>query len=437
MKAKLKALYGHFQDDSLFRNSFYLMAATGTMAGFGFVFWMMVARTYSPEQVGIASTLISAMNFISYVALLGFNSTFVHFLPKSRNRNSQVNTGLILVGVAAVLVTTLYALVAPLLAPKLGVLHTQWYFFVGYVVLVTGSAVNLATDSIFIAFRAAKYNFLVDGLVASITQVSLPLALVAFGSFGIFASQGAGVTLAMCVSIFLLIKKFGYRPKVIIDKKVLSELFHFSAGNYIANLFNILPTMVLPFVVLNKLGPEAAGYYYLSFMMATLLFTVAYAVSQSLFAEGSYGEIRLRSLVKRSVLILSAIMIPASVFLGAVGPYILKLFGKGYSSNSQQLMMVLAASGIFVAAFVLGGVLLRITKQITQLIIANIFYAVSITVIALVFTGRGLAWAGVAWAAGHALTAGLMFVFLYVWQRRRIRAVQVPQLADEPNKFYR
>ncbi|HXH27171.1 MAG TPA: oligosaccharide flippase family protein, partial [Candidatus Acidoferrum sp.] len=282
--------------DSLLLNSFFLFLSTATMAGFGFIFWLLVAHFYPPSLVGVASTLISAMNFIAYLALLGFDTTFIKFLPGSQRRSEQIDTGLLLVGGAALLAATGYAFIAPRLAPGLHVLSDHWYFMVGYVFLVTGAAVNLVTDSIFIAYRSAKYNFFIDGLTASSLQVVLPMALVGLGAYGVFAASGAAAFIAMLVSIVVLMRRFGYQPRLAINRTILREVARYSFINYIANLLNVVPTLVLPLIIINKLGTAAAGYYYLAFMMATLLYTIAHTLSQAMLAEGSYDEAALKPL---------------------------------------------------------------------------------------------------------------------------------------------
>jgi len=95
------------------------------------------------------------MNVMAYISLLGVNSTFIRFLPRSKTRNQQINTGLILVILASIIVAAAFAIFAPLyFAPKLNVLHTNLAFGLTFVVLCIGNSVNLVTDSIFIAYRA-------------------------------------------------------------------------------------------------------------------------------------------------------------------------------------------------------------------------------------------------------------------------------------------
>ena len=419
MRDKAKALFS----ETLYRNSLYLMLATGTMAVLGFAFWLVVAHLYPPQQVGVASTLISAMNFIANLSLLGLNSTLIRFLPTAKNRNEQIDTSLMLVALAGGVSSLIFAVASPYFAPKLGLLHQPLFGF-GFVVLCISAAVNLITDSIFIAYRSSGYNLFVDGLLGSGTQLLLPVALVALGAYGIFAGQGIAAVVAMGFSIYFLVKKFKYVPRPKLERSVLRHLRYYSLRSYSAGLLNIAPTIILPIIILNRLGAAAAGYYYLAYMMANTLFAVAYAVAQALFAEGSYGDKQLRGLLKRSAIFLGALMIPASAAMALVGPYVLEVFGHTYGTHGREVIIVLASAGPFMAAYSLGAAILNIAKQMRALILINLLDAVVVCTLALVWVHRGLAWVAGAWVVGHAAAALLTFVILGVqyWRQRAASA---------------
>jgi O-antigen/teichoic acid export membrane protein len=418
MKRAITSLY----NETLFRNSVYLMLSTGTMSVFGFVFWIIVAHNYRPDQVGVAAALIAAMNFITYFALLGFNSTFIRFLLKSKSQSEHINTGLLLVGAAAIVASSCFVLVGPAFAPKLGLLHHHILYGCGYIVLTTLATLNLITDSIYIAYRHAGYNFIIDGLIGSGTQLLLPLALVFLGAYGIYAAQGLAAGAAFAISIVFLVKKFLYRPKLRISRPVLREVVRYSSSNYLASLLNTAPTIIVPIIVLDKLGAAATGYYYLAFMVANVLFTVAYAVAQSLFAEGSYAEHHLRALTKRAALFMAALLLPASLLLVTIGPLVLDVFGRAYGQYARQVLTLLAVSAPFLAASGLGSIVLRITKQTNVLVCINVLYAVSICGLSLVWAPRGLPWVAGAWAAGQVITALVTFVALGFMHRQRASA---------------
>ncbi len=404
MKNHLRNIYR----ESLYRNSVFLMFSTGTMAAFGFVFWLIAAHLYQPSQVGIASTLVSSMNFITYLCLLGFNSTFIRFLPHSKKRDEQIDTGLILVFCTAIVITSLYVILAPLFAPKLGLLHSHPLYGITYVILCTGATINLITDSVFIAYRAAVYNFFVDGVAGSSIQLLLPIAFVSLGAFGIYAAQGIAATCAMILSLIFMIRKFNYKPRFKINKEVLKEVFHYSSGNYVASLLNTAPTIVLPIIVLDTLGAAPAGYYYLAFMMANVLYAVSYAVAQSLFAEGSTNEEELRRLVRRAARFTMLLIIPAAIGLVILGPILLDFFGKTYSAHATHLLYVLAVAGPIMGGVGICSIIMRITKQTKSLMSINTAYVIATCGSGLLLIHKGLVWAGVAWLIGQVVSLVLM-----------------------------
>jgi O-antigen/teichoic acid export membrane protein len=413
----VRRIWAHFRSDNLFRNSVYLMLTTGIMGIFGFFFWLIATHIFTPDEIGVGTTLISAMTLISFVSLLGFNSTFVRVLPTSQNRDNEINTGSVLVIGSAALLAILYTWIAPTITPALGIVHQNvWYAF-GFVAAVALASINSLTDSIFIAYRSAEYNLITDGVVMGGTKLLLPFVFVALGAYGVFAAAGLAASLGMVASIIFLVVKFDYHPQIKISGQSLKDVFHYSFTNYLANLINIAPTLVLPIIVINNLGASVAGAYYLAFMVINLLYTVAVSVSQSLFAEGSYDEHDLKDLLKHSVKILAIIMIPAALVLGVLGPFVLAIFGKSYSNGASGVIMLLALASPAVAAFSLGSSLLRIVRKTKTLIFINCIYTAIILGLSLLWIHNGLIWVAIAWTIGNVVAAVLSFLFLYYGKR--------------------
>ena len=149
-------------------------------------------------------------------------------------------------------------------------------------------------------------------------------------------------------------------------------------------------------------------------MIINLLYTVSTSVSQSLFAEGSYREHLLRGLVKRSVTILLALMVPAVIILAVFGPLVLEFFGKSYSAGGASVIVILALTAPAVAAFSLASVLLRIRQQVYSLVVINAAYALVISGLAMYWIHKGLTWVAVAWAVGNIVAALLAFGAIYL-----------------------
>lgn len=414
IRARITDLLKKLASDSLFRNSFYLMLSTSTMAVFGFAFWLICSHLFTPSQIGIATTLISAMTLISYASLLGFNNTFIRFLPTSENKNGEINTGLTLSIVTGIILASGYVFLVPYLTPKLGILHQNIFYTLGFILMVSLATINLLTDSIFVAYRVAKYNFFIDGLLMSGTKLLLPVAFVGFGAYGIFMASGVAASLAMVASIFFLTVKFGYTFRPGIHLSSLKKVFSYSFGNYVANLFNIAPILLLPLIILNHLGAASAGYYYLAFTIVSLLYAVIYAVSQSLFAEGSYDDRKTKELLTKSVAVISSILLPGVFILYFAAPTFLNMYGNGYAEAATRTLQVFGLAAPAVAFYTLNNFILRVKKKIYETVVINVIYFLSVSGLAYLWVDRGLVWIGLAWLIGN-LISGLVGILFLVW----------------------
>ncbi len=412
----ISTVWNQFLTDNLFRNSIYLMLTTIAMGLFGFVFWTIATHIFTPEEIGLGTTIISSMTMISYMSLFGFNNTLVRFLPTSNNKNRDINTAIMIIIIASVIISIAYVFLIPLITPNLDIIRTNIFYIIAFVILVTATSLNSLTDSIFVAYRKAQYNLITDGFVISISKIILPIIFVSLGAYGVFLASGLATFVGLAVSLILLVYKFEYIPKFMFNKESIKEVMSYSFSSYIGNLFSIAPTLLLPIIIINKLGSAEAGYFYLSFMVINLLYTVATSISQSLFAEGSYGESILLGLLKRSVLILIAILVPASIVLAWFGPLVLQLFGKTYSAGAANLIIILALSSPIIAAFNLGSTLLKIRRQMRSLIFVNGLYAVTICSLAFFWVSKGLEWVAFAWIIGNLIAAICAFILIYLYR---------------------
>jgi O-antigen/teichoic acid export membrane protein len=85
----VKRLKIHF-DVPLYRNAYYLMANAATTSLLGFVFWMVVAKFYSPVDVGLASATISAMGLLASLSNLGLGFGLIRFLPSAKGKATRM-----------------------------------------------------------------------------------------------------------------------------------------------------------------------------------------------------------------------------------------------------------------------------------------------------------------------------------------------------------
>ncbi|MEV7596903.1 polysaccharide pyruvyl transferase family protein [Kitasatospora sp. NPDC089797] len=395
--------------DQVARSSVYLMAATVSTSALGFLFWVAAARLFSPSQVGTATSLTNAISLIAYFSLCGLNSTLVRFPAAPERRHAQINRAVLLVFGAGCLLGTGYLLGLPLYGTRLLAVRAD-PVQAGLIVLFCAlSAVNLLTDAVFVGERLAQYNTLVDGVLQGLAKLGLPFLLTGLGSFGLVASIGGGYAVAVLASLWFLRRRIGLRPTVLGGGTRLREHLGFSAGSYLSSLLNLVPLLVLPLLVLQRLGAEAAAYYFVAFQIANLANAVPFAVCESMFAEVSADESRLVPVLRRSARLIVLLQLPAAVALAAGSGLLLRLFGGSYPARAQGLLVVLAVGTGAVALNTVGSFALKLVRRMAPLVWSNVVYAVVTVGLAAAWAGRGLIWFGYAWGLGN-LASGLIAV---------------------------
>jgi O-antigen/teichoic acid export membrane protein len=394
------------------------MASTFVMAGFGFFFWMINARLFTPEQVGLATTIISAMGLITSFSLLGLNNGLIRYLPMSERKNDKISTCFLVTALAIIIISVIFLVGLKTFSPRLFFIRENLPYALFFIFFMLISSSSNIIESVFIAFRNTKY-ILIQGTIFSILKLILPFSLVALGAYGIFSSWMLALTTASSVSFIVLIKKFGFKPRLVINTNIIKKIGRFSFGNYIAGFLGGLPTMILPLMITNLINPEKTAYYYMAMMIASLLFIIPQATTQSLFAEGSHDGKELKQHVKKAARIILLILIPAILITLFLGKYILLAYGKNYSHEGLRFLQLLALSSIFVSFNSIFGTILKIEHKIIELIFISLLSAILIIGLSYLFINRGLLGVGLAWIAGNMLIGGIYLAYWTLYRHHK------------------
>ena len=389
------------------------MSATAVVAGFGFFFWLINARLFSTEEIGLATALISVMNLVSILSLIGFNATFIRFLPSSERPNDKLNTGILLVGITAILLTGSFVALANIISPPLHALLNTPTVALLFIFLCTLAAVNAITDSIFLAHRQTKYVFTIN-FVFSFCKILLPFFFVGFGAFGIFAAAAVAQAIGLALGIGILIRKFNFRPRLIIHRDIVLLVWRYSATNYLASVLNLLPVTLLPIIIINQLGAHPAAYYYIVMMIGNLLYTIPWATARSLFAEGSNNESLLNANFKKAVAAIAFLLTPSVLLLLVAGSLILQVFGADFAAKGVVFLRFVALSGFVVSATAIFGSYFQVKKNLLAIITVNSTFALATITLSYLLLPLNLEGIGIAWFVGNS-TAALVGYVLYRW----------------------
>jgi len=380
------------------------------MGVFGFVFWLLAAHLYSSSSIGRAGTVISTMVLISFISDLGLSNTLVRVLPTSDDMDSEINLALVLTTGMAMVIATAYLLVAPSLVPRLDFLRANTLDAIGFVLLNGCAAANLLTDSVFIARRRSHYNLLVDGIFQGVAKLACLGGFVGLSAYGIFLSNGIGGAVAVVASLIVMVWRLGYHPSLKVDIAVFIRNIRFSLTNYVASVFQLLPLLLLPIIVLNDEGARHAAYFFIAFNLANLTYAVPFAMGQSLFAEGSQGKVDIRALARRAARIVGPVTLVMAVVIAGSVRWILLIYGHTYSHNATPTLIVMVAALPIVAFNNNGQVLLKLQGRVRTLVVVNVASFVVILGLAEVWGPKSLPLVGLAWLLGNLVAALLASV---------------------------
>lgn len=400
----------HLKEDSLFRNSFYLMLSTGILGGFGFVFWIICSRLYDPKTIGLATSFISASSLVLGLGTLGINNAMIRFLTNSNQKNALISTSFIITSLSSLFAGTIFLVWAILTHNPIienGNILLWSLLFLLYLFI---SVFSTVLESIFIAYRATIY-IVYKNFLFSILKIILPFLLFKMGSFAIIVSLTIAFLVSFLTNFAWLIFKFNYRPGFQLDWNILREIRIFAAGNYIGNIFGILPTNIVPLIILSQLGASEAAFFYMPMMIISFLNIIPSASSQSLFAEVSHDESKFAMHLRSSIKNLFLIMLPVAVVLFASGSFILNFFGPDYAQEGTRPLQIIIIASLIGALNYFGGTLLNIKKNMRAYVGMNVLNSCIIVILTAVFAQYGLTSIAYAWLCGQIVTLSV-YIFL-------------------------
>ncbi len=407
----------------LYSNALFLMGASVFSSLIGFVFWLVAARFYPDEAVGLASALISAMGLVVSFSKLGLELGLVRYLRRySEDPKAIINTVFTVGLLASVAAALIFVAGLDLWSPALLFIRENPLYLTAFIFFCAVLSLNTFSDHSFVASRRSGF-VVASGLIFGVLKVIFAIVLASFlTSFSIFASWGIGMTAALIISIFVFlpIAQRGYRFAITIRKKVLSDMLGYSFANYLSVLLWGAPALIFPLMVVNLLGAEANAYFYIGWAVSNVIVMIPISVTTSLLAEGSFDEANLKTHILRSLKIIFLLLVPAVVAVLLLADKLLWLFGTQYSASATELVRIMTLGVLPLAVNILYLNIKRVQKDLKMIVGMPAFIAVISIVLALILlTQIGFNGIGIAWLAAHCCCAAAIVVnWLWRWRKR-------------------
>jgi O-antigen/teichoic acid export membrane protein len=383
--------------EPFYTNSLYIALGRFLECGFGFLFWTLAARLYSVADVGIATALISSLGLVMAFSRLGFDTAIIRFMP-SQDHSRVFNTCLWITTAAATVVGIIYLAAINLISPDIAFIRDYTPIFLLFVVV---NSITLITGYALLSFRKADLKLIQNIIVGVRLLLLLPLTLL--GSLGIFYSFGIAYLVATVFTLVVIRHYVTIVPKI--DWEFTRKTISFSSQNYLANLFQNIPSLVMPILIVNLLSPENSALYYIAFTIGNLVLIIPEALATSFFVEGSHGT-DLRTGVVKTLATIYVILIPAVLLIVLFGDLLLGLFGEDYI-RAFNLLRIVAISSVFITIYKVFISIQNIRLQVRGIVFMNLIQFILLLGLSYVFlTFFGIIGVGYAWAITYLILSG-------------------------------
>jgi O-antigen/teichoic acid export membrane protein len=395
----------------LTRNGYALVASTAVTSVLGVVFWVLAARLYPAQQVGLGGVLISTMVTLSSASQLNFGNVLNRFVPVAGSRAGR----LILVAYAAALTAALiiagaFLLAANRLMPELAFLTTDPLLAVVFPLAVATWSIFALQDSALAALRKAVW-VPVENTVYSIAKIVLLLVFAGLAALGVSIFAAWTAPLVVIVGVVNLWIFGVVLPRRATSSAVPADLSpramaRFFGWDYAGGLAMTAAMGIAPLLVLSNGGPTASANYHLSWTITYSLYLIGRSMGISLLSESAADPARASALAADAVVHTMVPLVGAALAIALGAPILMAIFGPSYVEEGTALLRVLAISSIpwgmvtiFLAIARARGWMLAIV--LTQ--VATLVLLVGLGVLLLAVMGPlGM---GVAWLTTHTLVA--------------------------------
>ncbi|MBW7882652.1 MAG: phosphotransferase [Caldilineaceae bacterium] len=420
--ASLQRAYSHLQTP-LYRNGYALIFSSAVTSTLGLLYWMLAARIYPADVVGLNSAVISVMVFLSNVAQLSLMNVLNRFLPNAgQSTPRMVLAAYVVSGTTATLAGTIFLLGIGLWSPSLRFLAGDPALALWFVSSIIAWCIFVLQDSTLVGLRQATW-VPVENTIFAVVKLALLVALAqALPQYGVFASWTIAVFVLLAPTNLLIFRHL--IPRHVRATRARAEAVHlpavvrYIAGDYFSYLVWMATTNLMPIVVVNVAGAAANAYFYLAWTVAYSFYLVGRNMGMSLLAEAVADSSRLVEYSHKTLVQTLRLLGPA-VFVVVLGaPLILAFFGPDYVAEGTGVLRLLTLSALPNIVTSLYLSIARARRQTGRIVVVlSVLSAIVLGLTYVLLRADGITGIGWAWLISQTVVAvGLLLTeFRSIW----------------------
>ena len=332
--------------DPVYRGSYALVANTIGTSVIGLGYWAAAAHLYSPEALGDAAALVSALMLVATLSQLNLSSTLIRFLPQmgANSAGRLINFSYLASTATALAGSVIFVTVAPRLSSQWRFVGDSAFFVVIFAVSVVVWEIFTLQDAALVGLQRAG-AVPIENVIYSLMKLALLVAAAKLlGSTDILFSWIIPLIFLIPAMNWLIFHRClkGRSPHDVVPGLGVRHLARFASVDYVGALCGQVTANVLPLLVISVLGPAAAGSFYIASLIISGAATVGTNFSTGLLVEAAATPDRLpeitRGALKRCVMIMG----PATIVLFFGARLILRVYGGSYVAQTVVLFQLLA-----------------------------------------------------------------------------------------------
>lgn len=382
-----------------------LMAGKGLAMALGFAYWLLAARLYPPEIVGITGAAIAGVMLVSQLGVVGLESAIVVLYPHDdeQRRDRLFDTAFTLVGLASLVAAGISAGVALAINGDLAGVVRDLPLLAMFSGMSIVAGVGIVLDQASMALRRGDHVVMRNGLngLLSIVPLLIMWAVAAHGTGGaswLFGSWVLGATSGLLLGGWQLGRvnpPYTYMPRL--RTELASGLVRTGIPNHLLTMTERVPILVLPLIVTERISPQANAYWYAVWMIAWATLVIGRSMSFALFAEVSRTDGNPRRDVPKSLQGALGLGAAAALVTVIAAPWVLALLGSDYAAAGTTPLRYVVVSFAPYTLVMTYFALCRASGKLLEATLFGALLAGSVVTAVAVATSGGLTRVAVAW----------------------------------------
>jgi O-antigen/teichoic acid export membrane protein len=409
---RLRSLLRGWRDPQ-HRDGLALVLSSAISSAVGLLYWVVAARLFPPDEVGVNTTLISTMTLLGITAQLNLGSALLRFVPVAgRSAGSLVGACYAIAILSACALGAVFALGARWWAPDLVDALGQGPLLAFFLVATPVWAAFAMHDYTLTAIKRATLVPL-ENLAFSLLKVGFLVVgtMVVFRGVIAVSWMLATAVIVLIVAAFLAraLRPTAATPPAREQIRPRSIAGYVSA-DWAGGLCTDAVEFGLPLVVLFSLDADSAGTFSVVWAIAYAFYLVTHGMSQSMVTHVAASPEACHAAVRTMVTKALTLIVPGVLVIVLGAGLILSIFGPHYAENGTTLLVLCALSAV--PNVVVGAAVAVARIRQRPAAIFGIPATVAVVVMPLALTlmpDFGLTGVGIALVAGQsAVAAGIL-----------------------------